>query len=91
VTSTIGLYQGWRLHRGTLTDLSDVRMPSVVNAALALLTIILSNWIYIPYRAPAGPRAFFLEQPMMHKVQFEFNGVDRAVRLPLAVGAAFMH
>jgi hypothetical protein len=67
ITSTIGLYQGYRLFRNELADLHDVLLPSVVNAVLALLTIIFGNWIYIPHRASGGPREIFLNtSPEVH-------------------------
>src|SRR5205814_3010840 len=74
ITATIGLYQGYRLYRGELTDLHDVLLPSVVNAVLAFMTILFGNWIYIAYRAPGGPREYFLKNaPMIHSIYFEFK------------------
>ena len=91
ITATIGLYQGYRLFRDELTDLHDVLLPSVVNAVLALLTIIFGNWIYIPYRAGGGPREIFLNtSPAVHKIFFEFKEYIALFALPLAVAAAFI-
>jgi hypothetical protein len=91
ITATIGLYQGYRLYRGELTDLHDVTMPSVVNALLAFMTIVFGNWIYIPYRATGGPREYFLSSaPMIHKIYFEFKEYIALYALPAAVAAAFL-
>jgi hypothetical protein len=91
ITATIGLYQGYRIYRGELTDLHDVTLPSVVNALLAFMTIAFGNWIYIPYRATGGPREYFLSNaPMIHKIYFEFKEYIALFALPAAVGAAFI-
>jgi cytochrome bd-type quinol oxidase subunit 1 len=91
ITATIGLYQGYRLFRDELEDLHDVLLPSVVNATLALLTIVFGNWIYIAYRAPGGPREYFMNtNPEVHKIFFEFKEYIALFALPLAVGAAFI-
>jgi hypothetical protein len=91
ITATIGLYQGYRLYRGELTDLHDVTMPSVVNALLAFMTIVFGNWIYIPYRSTGGPREYFLNSaPMIHKIYFEFKEYIALYALPAAVAAAFL-
>lgn len=91
ITATIGLYQGYRLFRDELADLHDVLLPAVVNAVLALFTIVFGNWIYIPYRASGGPREYFLNtNPAVHKIFFEFKEYIALFALPLAVGAAFI-
>jgi hypothetical protein len=91
ITATIGLYQGYRLFRNELTDLHDVLLPSVVNATLALFTIVFGNWIYISYRGSGGPREYFLNtNPAVHQIFFEFKEYIALFALPLAVGAAFI-
>jgi hypothetical protein len=91
ITATIGLYQGYRLYRGELTDLHDVMLPSVINATLAFFTIVFGNWIYIAYRAPGGPRELFLQSaPVVHKIYFEFKEYVALFALPTAVIAAFL-
>jgi hypothetical protein len=91
ITATIGLYQGYRLFRGEMSDLHDVLLPAVVNAVLALFTIGFGNWIYIPYRGSGGPREYFLANaPMVHKIYFEFKEYIALFALPLAVAAAFI-
>jgi hypothetical protein len=91
ITATIGLYQGYRLFRNELTDLHDVLLPAVVNATLALFTIVFGNWIYISYRGSGGPREYFLNtNPAVHQIFFEFKEYIALFALPLAVGAAFI-
>ena len=91
ITATIGVYQGYRLFRDEMADLHDVLLPSVVNAVLALFTIVFGNWIYVPYRAAGGPREYFLNtNPEVHKIFFEFKEYIALFALPLAVVAAFI-
>lgn len=89
VTATIGLFQAYRLLTGTIQHAAPLEFGSVANALLAFLTILFGNRIYIFYRAPAGPRTYFLEQmPAIHKVFFEFKEFAALFTLPLAVAAA---
>lgn len=89
VTATIGLFQAYRLLTGTIQHAAQLAFGSVVNAFLALLTILFGNRIYIFYRAQVGPRSYFLEtSPEIHKVFFEFKEFVALFTLPLAVTAA---
>ena len=91
VTATIGLFQGYRLFVGQAHGLAELQVGSVVNAAMAFFTILLGNWLYIPYRAAGGPRSYFLEHaPEIHKIFFEFKEFAALFTLPLAVAAAFI-
>lgn len=91
VTATIGLFQGYRLLTGTIRHPAQLVFGSTVNALLAFLTILFGNRIYIFYRAPDGPRTYFLEQaPAIHKIFFEFKEFAALFTLPLAVAAAFL-
>ncbi len=91
VTSTIGLYQAVRLWRGSSMYLADLEIGSIMNAAFCFLTIVLGNWVYIPYRAANGPRAHFLANaPEIHKVFFEFKEFTALFALPLTVAASFI-
>ena len=91
VTATIGLFQGYRLLTGTIRHVSQLEFGGVANAFLAFLTIFFGNRIYIFYRAPKGPRTYFLENmPAIHKVFFEFKEFAALFTLPLAVVAAFL-
>lgn len=91
ITVTIGLYQAIRLWSGASLNLRELEIGSVVNAATCFLTILFGNWIYIPYRAPGGPRFHFLEKvPEIHKIFFEFKEFTALFTLPLAVTAAYL-
>ena len=91
VTSTIGLFQAYRIFAGRVWNLAELQLGSVINAALALLTIMSGNWLYIPYRAPEGPRNHFLQvAPEVHKVFFEFKEFAALFTFPLAVVAAYL-
>lgn len=89
VTSTIGLFQAYRIFTGDIGHLAELQIGSVVNAAMALLTILSGNWIYIPYRASGGPRSYFLQiAPEVHQIFFEFKEFAALFTVPLAVVTA---
>lgn len=91
ITVTIGLYQAIRLWSGTPFNIRELEIGSMVNAVACFLTILFGNWVYIPYRAPGGPRFHFLEQaPEIHKIFFEFKEFAALFTLPLAVAAAYL-
>jgi len=91
ITSTIGLFQAYRIFAGTAWNIAELQIGSVVNTALALLTVISGNWIYIPYRAAGGPRSHFLEAaPEVHQVFFEFKEFVALFTVPLAVAASYL-
>lgn len=91
VTATIGLFQAFRLWSGSGAGVRELEVGSALNAAASLLTIVLGNWIYIPYRGAAGPRTFFLEKaPEVHKIFFEFKEFTALFTLPLAAAACFI-
>ena len=91
VTSTIGLFQAYRIFAGRIWNIAELQVGSVINATMALLTILTGNWIYIPYRAPEGPRTHFLQvAPEVHKVFFEFKEFAALFTFPLAVAAAYL-
>lgn len=91
VTATIGLFQGYRLFVGQARSVAELQVGSVVNAALAFFTILLGNWLYIPYRAAGGPRSYFIEHaPEIHKIFFEFKEFAALFTLPLAVAATYI-
>ncbi|MBI4431934.1 MAG: hypothetical protein HY592_00415 [Candidatus Omnitrophica bacterium] len=91
VTMTIGLFQAFRLWTGESVSIGDLETGSVLNAAICFVTIVLGNWLYIPYRAKGGPRTYFLENsPEVHKIFFEFKEFTALFTLPLAVAAAFI-
>ncbi len=91
VTATIGLFQAYRIFAGRAWNMAELQIGSVINASLALLTILSGNWIYIPYRAPEGPRGYFLQTiPEVHKVFFEFKEFAALFTFPLAAVAAYL-
>ena len=91
VTATIGLFQAYRIAAGKAWNVVELQLGSVLNAAMAGLTVLSGNWIYIPYRAPEGPRSYFLSaSPEIHKVFFEFKEFAALFTFPLAVTAAYL-
>lgn len=91
VAVTIGLFQGIRLWSGVSMEIRDLEIGSLVNAGACFLTIVSGNWLYIPYRAPGGPRTHFLETvPEIHQIFFEFKEFTALFTLPLTVGAAYL-
>lgn len=89
VTATIGLFQAYRLMTGTIPHHAPLVFGGGLNALLAAMTIVFGNRIYIFYRAPEGPRTYFLEQmPAIHQIFFEFKEFAALFTLPLAVAAA---
>ncbi len=91
VVGTVTSYLGYRLFTGKIKAFSDLKILSVISTFIAAATIVFGNWIYIAYRAPGGPRAFFLENnPEIHEVFFEFKEFIALFPLPLAVAATFV-
>ena len=91
ITSTVGFFQAYRIASGKAWNIVELQLGGVVNAMMSLLTIISGNWIYIPYRAPDGPRSYFMQQtPDVHKVFFEFKEFAALFTFPLAVTAAYL-
>ena len=91
VTVTIGLFEGYRLFGGAMDNPRELIFGSLINSALAFLTIVTGNKIYIAYRAKGGPRTFFLENaPEIHKIFFEFKEFIALLVFPLAVAATFI-
>ena len=91
IVATILAYLGFLMFTGRPVRYDDLRLLSAGGGALSTLTILFGNWIYIAYRAPAGPRGYFLEtSPALHQVFFEFKEFIALFTLPLAVAAAFV-
>ncbi len=91
IVGTVTSYLGYRLFTGKIKAFSDLKILSAVSTFIAAATIIFGNWIYIAYRAPGGPRAFFLKQnPAIHGVFFEFKEFIALFPLPLAVAATYV-
>jgi len=91
VVGTVAAYLGYRLFTGKLRAFSDLKILSLVSTFIAAATIIFGNWIYIAYRAPGGPRAFFLaNNPDIHRIFFEFKEFIALFPLPLAVATTYI-
>jgi len=91
VVGTVAAYLGYRLFTGKLRAFSDLKILSLVSTFIAAATIIFGNWIYIAYRAPDGPRAFFLaNNPDIHGIFFEFKEFIALFPLPLAVATTYI-
>lgn len=91
ITVTIGLYQAFRLWAGVEINVRELEVGSMVNAIACFLTVVSGNWIYIPYRAPGGPRSHFLETvPEIHKIFFEFKEFAALFTVPLVVVIAYV-
>lgn len=90
---TIGLYLAWRLWAGRIRAFADLQLLATVSATLSLLAIVFGNWLYIYYRAkdPASPRSWLLaNNPVVHKIFFEFKEFTALFTLPLTVAAAYI-
>jgi len=91
VAVTIGLYQAARLWIGSEIHVKELQIGSVINSTVCFFTILFGNWLYIPYRAEQGPRAFFLKiTPEIHKIFFEFKEFVALFTFPLLVAATYI-
>lgn len=91
VTVTIGLYQAGRLWTDSEINIKEFQIGSLINATVCFFTILFGNWLYVPYRAEQGPRAFFLKTtPEIHKIFFEFKEFVALFTLPLLVVATYL-
>jgi hypothetical protein len=91
VVGTVTSYLGWRLFTGKIKAFSDLKILAAISTLIAAATIIFGNWIYITYRAPGGPRAFFVQNnPAIHNVFFEFKEFVALFPLPLAVATTYV-
>lgn len=76
---------------GRLDSYRELRLLAALQAGLAAAVVMLGNWIYIYYRAPAGPRAYFLENnPAVHEIFFEFKEFIALFTVPLTLAGAFV-
>lgn len=91
LVGTVSAYLGWRLFIGKLRAFSDLKLLSIVSALVSAGTIFFGNWIYVGYRAPGGPRAYFIaNNPEVHEVFFEFKEFIALFTLPLSIAVAFI-
>jgi len=91
LVGSVTAYLGWRLFIGRIRAFGNLKILSLISVFLSVATIIYGNWIYIGYRAPGGPRAFFMKaSPVIHGVFFEFKEFIALFPLPLTVAATFI-
>jgi len=91
VVGTVTSYLGWRLFTGKIKAFTDLKILSIISTLIAVATVTFGNWIYIAYRAPGGPRAFFMQaNPAVHNVFFEFKEFIALFPIPLAVAATYV-
>ena len=89
--ATIAVYLSWRLFIGEIKAFDDLKWLTAFSAVMAAVTIAFGNWIYIAYRAPGGPRSYFLETlPEIHAVFFEFKEFIALFTLPMFIVSAFI-
>ena len=91
LVGTVTAYLGWRLFIGQLKAFYDLRILAALSTAAAVFTVIFGNWVYIAYRGPGGPRAYFISQnPAIHEIFFEFKEHIALFTIPLAVAATYI-
>ncbi len=89
--ATISVYLSWRLYIGEIKAFKDLKWLSAFSTVMSAVTIAFGNWIYIAYRAPGGPRSYFLgAMPAVHQVFFEFKEFIALFTLPMFVVATFV-
>lgn len=89
--STIAVYLGWRLYIGEIKAFQDLKWLSAFSAIMAAVTIAFGTWIYIAYRAPGGPRSFFIDNlPEIHGIFFEFKEFIALFTFPMFLLASFI-
>ncbi|CAI6083277.1 hypothetical protein [Cohnella sp. JJ-181] len=58
---------------------------------MVLITIILGNWLYIPYRGPDGPQQWLMyHSPEVHLIVMEYKEFVSLYPLPLGIAAAVL-
>ena len=91
LSATIAVYLAWRLYTGQIKAFDDLKWLSLLSTAMSALTIAFGTWVYIAYRAPGGPREFFLEKlAPIHAVFFEFKEFIALFTFPMFLTATFI-
>ncbi len=91
IGSTIAVYLAWRLYIGEIRAFRDLKWLSAFATAMSVFTIAFGNWIYIAYRAPGGPRSYFLGTlPAVHEIFFEFKEFIALFTLPMFLAGTFI-
>jgi len=91
IGATISVYLAWRLYVGEIRAFKDLKWLVSFSAIMSAVTISFGTWIYIAYRAPGGPRTYFIENlPAVHQVFFEFKEFIALFTLPMFLASAFI-
>ena len=93
LSATIAVYLSWRLYTGQIKAFEDLKWLSLLATAMSALTIAFGTWVYIAYRAPGGPRQFFLETgglAEIHEIFFEFKEFIALFTLPMFLTATYI-
>ena len=89
--ATISVYLAWRLYTGQLTAFKDLRWLTAFSTIMSAVTILFGTWIYVAYRAPEGPRSYFLGTlPEIHGVFFEFKEFIALFTLPMMAASTYI-
>jgi len=89
--STIAVYLAWRLYIGEIKAFDDLKWLAAFSTVMSAVTIAFGTWIYIAYRAPGGPRSYFLENlPEVHQIFFEFKEFIALFTLPMFFTSTFI-
>ncbi len=89
--ATIAVYLAWRLYIGEIRAFRDLKWLAAFSTVMSAATIGFGNWIYIAYRAPGGPRSYFLENlPEVHAIFFEFKEFIALFTLPMFAVSTFI-
>lgn len=94
VAGTMVLFLSWRLFTGQLKAFGDLKLLTVISLILAFITNVWGTWVYIFYRAPDGPRAYFRDPATglteIHGVFFEFKEFMGWFTVPLLIAGAYI-
>jgi len=89
--ATIAVYLAWRLYVGEIRAFKDLRWLAAFSTVMSIAAILFGTWIYIAYRAPGGPRGYFLDTlPEVHKIFFEFKEFIAMFTLPTFASATII-
>ena len=89
--ATIAVYLSWRLYIGEIKAFKDLKWLSAFSTVMSAVTIAFGTWIYIAYRAPGGPRSYFIANlPEIHAVFFEFKEFIALFTLPMFLASTFI-
>jgi hypothetical protein len=89
--ATVAVYLSWRLYIGEIRAFKDLHWLTAISTVASIATIAFGNWIYIAYRAPGGPRSYFVSNlPEVHAIFFEFKEFIALFTLPMFAFSTFV-